>query len=269
MLYLLYYKKGKEELMDRVKGKVAIVTGAASGIGEASAKLLAREGAKVGVVDIDDENGARVVKEINTAGGEAVYHHMDVTEEKEIEQVFSEIYKKFGKLNILVNNAGITGLGGPSHLLANEEWDSVMNVNLRGPFWCVKYAVPYMLKSGGGSVVNISSIMGMLGGPGVTYGASKGGLRNLTKCDALNYIKDNIRFNSVHPGFILTPYTIKLGELRPEGAEKSMEELNRIIPMGRLGQPEEIANGVLFLASDEAIYITGTELIIDGGKFMT
>ncbi|MGD9142955.1 MAG: SDR family oxidoreductase [Dehalococcoidia bacterium] len=254
--------------MDRVKGKVAIVTGSASGIGEATAKVLAREGAKVGVVDIDDENGGRVVKEINSAGGEAVFHHMDVTEENEIESVFSEIYERFGKLNILVNNAGVAGHGGPSHLLANEEWDRMMNTNVKGPFWCVKYAVPYILKSGGGSVVNVSSIMGMLGGSGV-YGTSKGALRQLTKCDAITYARDNIRFNSVHPGFILTPLTIKLGELRPEGAEKSMEELSQGIPVRRLGLPEEIANGILFLASDEASYVTGTELIIDGGVFIT
>ena len=255
--------------MDRVKGKVAIITGAASGIREATAKLLAQEGAKVGIVDIDDENGYRVLKEINNAGGEAVYYNMDVGKEKEIERVFSEIYNKFQKLNILVNNAGAAGHGGPSHLLANEEWDRIMNINLNGPFWCVKYAVPYILKSGGGSVVNISSIMGMLGGPSTAYGTSKGALRQLTKCDAVNYAKDNIRFNSVHPGFIMTPLTIKLGALRPEGAEKSMEELSKGILMGRLGLPEEIANGILFLASDEASYVTGTELIIDGGKFIT
>jgi NAD(P)-dependent dehydrogenase (short-subunit alcohol dehydrogenase family) len=193
---------------------------------------------------------------------------MDVTKEKEIESVFAKIYQKFGKLNILVNNAGAAGHGGPSHLLTNEVWDSMMNTNVKGPFWCVKYAVPYILKSGGGSVVNVSSIMGMLGGSGV-YGTSKGALRQLTKCDAITYAKDNIRFNSVHPGFILTPLTIKLGELRPEGAEKSMEGLARGIPMGRLGLPEEIANGILFLASDEASYVTGTELIIDGGVIIT
>jgi NAD(P)-dependent dehydrogenase (short-subunit alcohol dehydrogenase family) len=254
--------------MDRVKGKVAIVTGSASGIGEAAAKLLAREGAKVGVVDIDDENGARVVKGINAAGGEAFYHHMDVIEEKEIEQVFSEIYKKFGKLNILVNNAGIAGGGGPSHLLANEEWDRVMNVDLRGPFWCVKYAVPYMLKSGGGSVVNISSIMGMLGGaPG--YGSAKGGLRNLTKCDAVTYAKDNIRFNVIFPGYIYTPQFERLASNSPGGIEGSVEKESKRIPLGRMGQPEEIANGILFLASDEASYITGAELIIDGGIIVT
>ncbi len=255
--------------MDRVKGKVAIVTGAASGIGEATAKLLAKEGARVAVTDIDDENGKRVVKEITDVGGKADYWHMNVAKENDIELVFSEIYKKYQKLNILVNNAGAAGGDGPSHLMTNEIWDRIMNTNLKGPFWCVKYAAPYIIKSGGGSVVNVSSIMGMLGGPGTIYGTSKGGLRQLTKCDAINYVKDNIRFNSVHPGFILTPLTIKLGESRPGGAEKSLDGLSQGIPMKRLGLPEEIANGILFLASDESSYITGTELVIDGGKFIT
>jgi NAD(P)-dependent dehydrogenase (short-subunit alcohol dehydrogenase family) len=255
--------------MDRVKGKVAIVTGAASGIGEATVKLLAREGAKVGIVDIDDENGKRVLKEITAAGGEAVYHHMDVTNEKEIERVFSEIYKKYQKLHILVNNAGAAGGDGPSHLMTNAIWDRIMNTNVKGPFWCVKYAAPYIIKSGGGSVVNVSSLMGILGGPGTIYGTSKGALRQLTKCDAVNYAKDKIRFNSVHPGFILTPLTIKLGANRPEGPEKSLEGLSQGILMKRLGQPEEIANGILFLASDESSYITGTELVIDGGVLIT
>jgi len=254
--------------MDRVKDKVAIVTGSASGIGEATAKILAREGAQVGIVDIDDENGDRVVKEIISAGGEAVYHHMDVTKEKEIKRVFSEIYKKFRKLNILVNNAGVAGGGGPSHLLANEEWDRVMNINLKGPFWCVKYAVPYILKSGGGSVVNISSIMGMLGGaPG--YGTSKGALRQLTKCDAVNYARDNIRFNTIFPGYIFTPQFKRLASKSPGGIEGSIEKESKRIPLGRMGQPEEIANGVLFLASDESSYVTGAELIMDGGIIVT
>jgi NAD(P)-dependent dehydrogenase (short-subunit alcohol dehydrogenase family) len=254
--------------MDRVKGKVAIVTGSASGIGEAAAKLLAREGAKVGIVDIDNENGNRVLKEIISAGGEAVFHHMDVTNEKEIERVFSEIYKKFKKLNILVNNAGVAGGGGPSHLLTNEEWDRVMNIDLKGPFWCVKYAVPYMLKSGGGSVVNISSIMGMLGGaPG--YGTAKGALRQLTKCDAVNYAKENIRFNVIFPGYIFTPQFQRLASKSPEGVEGSVEKESKRIPLGRMGRPEEIANGILFLASDEASYVTGSELIIDGGVIIT
>ncbi|OGO31515.1 MAG: short-chain dehydrogenase [Chloroflexi bacterium RBG_16_56_11] len=254
--------------MDRVKGKVAIVTGAASGIGESTAKLLAREGAQVAVVDIDDDNGRRVVREIVSAGGEAVYHHMNVAIEKEVEQIISDIYKKYGKLNILVNNAGIAGGGGPSHLLSNEEWDRVMNINLKGPFWCVKYAVPYFMKSGSGSVINVSSIMGILGGPTPAYCSSKGGIRTLTKADAVTYAKQNIRFNSVHPGYIITPLFKTLAAKSPGGVEKQIEKESQGIPLGRMGLPEDIANGILYLASDESSYVTGIELIIDGGKII-
>jgi NAD(P)-dependent dehydrogenase (short-subunit alcohol dehydrogenase family) len=250
--------------MNRVSGKVGIVTGAASGIGEATAKLLASEGARIAVVDIDDKNGERVVGEIISAGGKAVYHHMNVTVEEEIEQVFSQIYGEFGQLNILVNNAAIVGSVSPNHELSNEDWNSVMNTNLKGPFLCVKYAVPYILKSGSGSVVNVSSIMGMLGGPATVYNTSKGGIRQLTKCDAVVYAKDNIRFNSVHPGYTLTPLTRD----NPGGADKTTEQLFREIPLGRLGMPDDIAYGILYLASDEASYVTGTELIIDGGNII-
>lgn len=251
--------------MDRVKDKVAIITGSASGIGEATAKLLAREGAIVAVVDIDDENGERVGREINSSGGEAVFHHMDVSREREVEQVINSTYNKYERLNILINNEGIASVGRPTHLLSNEDWDKVMSVDLKGPFWCVKYAVPYILKSGGGSVVNICSIMGMLGGPATGYNTAKGALRQLTKCDAFNYAQDKIRFNSIYPGYIITPLFKKLASKSPEGIKGSILKESKKIPLGRMGLPEDIANGILFLASDESSYITGAELIIDGG----
>ena len=252
--------------MDRVKGKVAIVTGGASGIGEATAKLLAAEGAKVAIVDIDDENGKRVTKEIKAAKGTAEYWHMDISQEKEVEQTFADINKRYSQLHILVNNAGIAGYRKPTHETTAEEWDSVMNVNLKGTFFCTKYAVPYILKSGGGSVINVSSIMGILGGPTPVYNTSKGGIRTLTKADAVTYARDNIRFNSVHPGYIVTPLFRKLAAKTPLGVEKSIEKEGETIPLGRMGTPEDIANGILFLASDESSYVTGIELIIDGGK---
>jgi NAD(P)-dependent dehydrogenase (short-subunit alcohol dehydrogenase family) len=251
--------------MDRVKDKVAVVTGGGSGIGEATAKLLAREGAAVAVIDIDDENGERVTGEIAAAGGRADYHHLDVSVEKDVEKVFSEIFGKYGKLDILVNNAGVAAGGMASHEVTEEEWDSVMDVNLKGPFFCVKYAVPYLRKSGGGSVVNVSSIMGIMAGPTTVYCTSKAALRHLTKSDAVNYARDNIRFNSVHPGYIITPLFRKLAE-KMGPVEESIEKEGKAIPLGRMGMPEEIASGILFLASDEASYVTGTELVIDGGK---
>jgi NAD(P)-dependent dehydrogenase (short-subunit alcohol dehydrogenase family) len=254
--------------MDRVKGKVAIVTGGGSGIGEAAAKLLAAEGAKVAIVDIDDENGRRVAKEIKAARGTAEFWHMDISQEKEVEKTLADINKKYGQLHILVNNAGITGNARPSHETTSADWDAVMNVNLRGTFLCTKYAVPYILKTGGGSVINVSSIMGILGGPTPVYCSSKGGIRTLTKADAVTYARQNIRFNSVHPGYIITPLFKNLAAKTPLGVEKSIEREGANIPMGRMGTPEEIANGILYLASDESSYVTGLELIIDGGKII-
>jgi len=254
--------------MDRVKDKVAIVTGGGSGIGEATAKLMAREGARVAIVDIDDENGKRVAKEIKVTGGTAEFWHMNIANEKEVEKTFAEINKKFGKLHILVNNAGIVGQAGPTHELTSEQFDAVMNVNLRGTFFCSKHAIPYILETGGGSVVNVSSIMGMLGGPALPYNTSKGGIRNMTKSDAFLYSRKGIRFNSVHPGFIITPLFTKMASKEPEGLEVAIKREGGKIPMGRMGKAEEIANGILFLASDESSYITGVELIIDGGCYM-
>jgi NAD(P)-dependent dehydrogenase (short-subunit alcohol dehydrogenase family) len=254
--------------MDRVKGKVAIVTGGASGIGEATARLLAKEGAKVAIVDIDDENGNRVAGAIKDDGRTADYWHMDISQEKEVEKTFADIKEKYGQLHILVNNAGIAGHARPSHEMTAEQWDNVMSINLRGTFLCTKYAVPYILKSGGGSVINVSSIMGILGGPTPAYCSSKGGIRTLTKADAVTYARQNIRFNSVHPGYIITPLFRKLAANSPEGVEGSVKAEGEKIPMGRMGTPEEIANGILFLASDESSYITGLEMIIDGGKII-
>jgi NAD(P)-dependent dehydrogenase (short-subunit alcohol dehydrogenase family) len=255
--------------MDRVKGKVAIVTGGGSGIGESTAKLLAKEGATVAVIDIDDVNGKRVTTEIKAAGGKAEYWHMNISEEKEVEKTMAEIAKKFGKLNILVNNAGIAGAGGLLENTTAAQFDAVMNVNLRGTFFCSKYAVPYLLKNGGGSVINVSSIMGMLGGPALPYNTSKGGITNMTKAEAFLYSRKGIRFNSVHPGFIVTPLFTNLASKEPDGVEVAIKREGNNIPLGRMGQPEEIAAGILFLASDEASYITGAELVIDGGCLMS
>lgn len=254
--------------MDRVKGKVAIVTGSGSGIGEATAKLLAAEGAKVAVIDIDDENGRRVAAEIKTAGGAADFWHMNIGNEKEVERVFTEIGNKYGQINILVNNAAITGVAKPTHETSSEEWDNVISINLKGTFFCNKYAIPWMIKAGRGSVVNVSSIMGILAGPATIYNTTKAAIRHLTKNDAANYARYKIRFNSVHPGFIVTPLFKKLAAKSPLGVEGSIQTEGAAIPLGRMGYPEDIAAGILFLASDESSYVTGTELIIDGGKVM-
>ena len=265
MVKVAFAEEYKEGAMDRVKGKVAVVTGGASGIGEASAKLLAKEGASVAITDIDDQNGRRVVGEIKRAGGAADYFHMDVSNEKEVEHTFTGINEKYGKLNILVNSAGIPGGPKPTHETTAAEWDRVMDINAKGTFLCIKYAVPYMLKSGGGSIINLSSMLGLMGGGDPVYHASKGAVRLQTKSDAYTYAKDNIRFNSVHPGYILTPLFRGFGVRHPEGPDQFFADKAKMIPLGRLGTAEDVANGILFLASDDSSYVTGTELVIDGG----
>jgi NAD(P)-dependent dehydrogenase (short-subunit alcohol dehydrogenase family) len=251
--------------MDRVRGKVAIVTGSANGIGEATAKLFAGEGAKVAIVDIDDENGRRVAEEINTAGNVSDFWHMDVSHAEEVEKVFAEIHKKYGQINILVNNAGIAGGRGAPHKMPEEELDRVFATNLKGPFLCNKYAVPYMIKAGGGSIVNVASVYGILGCDTPAYDASKGALRAMTKSDSIVLRKHNIRVNSVHPGNIWTPLFEKIVDKVGGGAENTARLLSVPVPLARMGKPEEVAWGILFLASDEASYVTSAELLIDGG----
>jgi NAD(P)-dependent dehydrogenase (short-subunit alcohol dehydrogenase family) len=252
--------------MDRVKGKVAIVTGGSNGIGEGIAKLMAKEGASVCIVDIDDVNGQRVAKEIKAAKGEVMYEHADVSKEDEVKKAFAAFYKKYGKLHILVNNAGVGLGGGPAHLSKMEMLDKVMAVNVKGVAICNKYAIPYILKTGPGSIVNICSIYGIVASDIGFYDASKGALRAMTKSDAIVYARDKIRFNSVHPGNIHTPLFEKLTEMvDPGGVKHANLMLSVTNPLNRMGTPEDIAYGVLYLASDEASYVNGTELVIDGG----
>ena len=252
--------------MNRVKGKVAIVTGGANGIGEATAKLLAKEGAGVGIVDIDDENGNRVAGEIISEGGEAVYNHADIANEEEVSKAFANFYERYCKLHILVNNAGVAGPRQPAHQASIEDFDRIMNINLKGTLICTKYAVPYILKTGPGSVVNVCSIYGIVASDVPIYDTSKGGMRAMTKSDAILYARDNIRFNSVHPGNVKTPLFEKLvNEIDPQGVEHADYMLSVTNPLNRMGTPEDIAYGILYLASDESSYVNGTELVIDGG----
>ena len=190
--------------MGRVDGKVVIVTGGASGIGKASCLLMAKEGAKVAVADIQDEAGKKVVAEIEGNGGVAQYWHINVINEKEIAQAFQDIYEKFGKIDVIVNNAGIRGIEKPSDEIDTEDWEKVVDINLKSVFLCTKHIAPYMKKGGGGSIINISSILGLVGGQDPPYHAAKGGVRSITKSDAFYYAKSAIRVNSIHPGFIMT-----------------------------------------------------------------
>lgn len=252
--------------MKRVEGKVAIVTGGALGIGRATCLLLAREGAKVAVTDIADEEGEKVVEEIKELGGFAKYWHVDTSNEDEVSTAFSSIANEFGSIEILVNNAGIAGVNKPTHEISEKEWEKVMGVNIKGVFLCTKHSIPFMKKSGTGSIINMSSIYGLVGAADLpAYHATKGAVRLMSKNDALIYAKNNIRVNSIHPGFIWTPLVEALAKDSPEGVEAFRDQLDSRHPIGHVGEPDDIAYGVLYLASDESKFITGSELIIDGG----
>jgi NAD(P)-dependent dehydrogenase (short-subunit alcohol dehydrogenase family) len=248
--------------MKRTENKVVIVTGGALGIGRETCILLAQEGAKVAVTDVLDKEGKILAEEINHSGGVAKFWHLDVSDEEEVEKVYANVVKEFGKLDATVNNAGIAGADKPTHELSEKEWDTVMNVNVKGVFFCTKHAIAHMKKSGGGSIVNLSSIYGLVGAGDIPpYHASKGAVRLMSKNDALIYAKDNIRVNSVHPGFIWTPLVEELGKDTP-GFRKNLDSLH---PIGHIGEPIDIAYGILYLISDESKFVTGSELVIDGG----
>lgn len=251
--------------MDRVKGKVAVITGGGSGIGRAAALLLASEGAAVAVTDVNEKGGSEVVEEIIKGGGKAGFWKMDVTSEADIKTAFEDISKTLGNINVLVNNAGIGGASKPVDQLTEAEWDLVMSINVKGVFLCTKHAIAYMRKAGSGSIINISSIYGLVGAPDAPpYHASKGAVRLMSKTDAMFYAAEKIRVNSVHPGFIRTP--LVLGAARASGdAEGMLNYLTSLHPVGYLGEPEDIAYGILYLASDESRFMTGAELVIDGG----
>ncbi len=252
--------------MGRMEGKVAIVTGGALGIGRATSLLLAKEGAAVAVTDISDNEGSEVVSEIQGHGGVAQYWHVDVTDEKEIRQAFPEIYKKFGRIDVLVNNAGIHGVNKPTHEVTEKEWDEVMAVNVKGVFLCTKHAVPYMKEGGGGSIIHLSSNYGIVGAAdSPPYHASKGAVRLMAKTDAMFYAKDKIRVNSVHPAFVWTPMLESVSKTYSDGVEAFKERIIGRLPIGHFGEPDDIAFGILYLASDESKFVTGSELVIDGG----
>jgi len=251
--------------MDRVKGKVAIVTGGALGIGKSACSLLAREGSLVAVTDVLDSEGRETVRQIQEAGGRAEFWHLDVRKESEVNAVFKAVNDYFGRIDVLVNNAAISGANRPTHEITEEEWDELMAVNVKGPFFCTKHAIPYLKKSGGGSIINLSSIYGIVGAGDVPpYHASKGAIRSMTKNDALIYAVDHIRVNSIHPGFIWTPMVDKFArEMGDAGAAR--KQLDTLHPIGHVGDPDDIGWGIVYLASEEAKFITGSELVIDGG----
>jgi len=248
--------------MGKLDGKVALISGGARGQGAAEARVFAREGAQVVFGDIRDEAGKQVEAEIRAAGGEAVYVHLDVTSEADWRRAVNEAVSRYGKLNVLINNAGIVIPRVPIEERSEDDWELVMAVNAKGVFLGTKHAIPAMRRAGGGSIVNISSIAGI--GQSLhqepAYAASKGAVRIFTKVTASQHAKDKIRCNSVHPGPVDTDM---LHSAMPE-AEALQSRLLRV-PLGRMAAVDEIVNGVLFLASDDSSYVTGSELVIDGG----
>jgi cyclopentanol dehydrogenase len=245
----------------RLEGKVALISGGARGMGAVEAKLFAREGARVVLGDILEAEGRGVETDIQKAGGQAVFVRLDVTSEADWQGAVALAEQRFGRLDVLVNNAGVS-VRGRLEDVTGEEWDRVMAINAKGVFLGTKTAIPALRRAGGGSIVNISSQLGLVGTDHSSpqYQASKGAVRLLTKTTAIQYAKEKIRANSVHPGPILTPLT----EARWADPAHATMMLARI-PLGRVGQPEDVAWGVLYLASDESAFVTGSELVIDGG----
>ncbi len=255
----------------RVQGKIALITGGASGIGRGCALMLAKEGAVIVVTDLQDDAGKDCVAKIKQAGGDAVYLHHDVTNEGDWESVIAETKKRFGRLDVLVNNAGIAIASDSITQMSLADWRKQQAVNLDGVFLGIKHSLPLMRESGnGGSIINMSSLAGLKGSSRLAaYCATKGGVRLFTKAIAMECAerKDNIRVNSVHPGIIETPIWLSITPSASGGANApDLDAISSmVVPLGKKGIPDDIAAGVLYLASDESRYVTGLELVIDGG----
>ena len=251
----------------RLSGKVALITGASSGLsgslmgfGGAAARLFADEGCSVVLTDIKDEDGINTAKQIRDLGGTATYHHLDVTKAEDWITILKETVDSYNKIDILVNNAGSSARYTIEET-TSETWQAQMDIHGKGVFLGTKHVIPYLRQNGGGSIINISSIYGMIGSPSSTaYHIAKGASRLFTKSAAIQYASENIRVNSIHPGFAFTPLT-EVNYSKPDLQEWVLDR----IPLGRMGEAMEIAYGILYLASDEASFVTGSELVIDGG----
>jgi len=246
----------------RFAGKVALVTGASSGIGKATALAFAREGADVVIADVLDDGGQGTARAIESLGRKAMFVHCDVSKDSDVKALFNRISNTFGRLDFAFNNSGIEGQQGFTPDCSEENWNRVIDINLKGVWLCMKYEIPLMLKQGGGAIVNCASIAGVVGFPGIpAYVASKHGVIGLTKTAALEYAKSNLRVNAVCPGVIQTPMIDRF----VHGEAQIQKQFTDGEPVGRLGNPEEIASSVTWLCSQESSFVTGHPLVVDGG----
>lgn len=243
--------------------KVALVTGAASGIGKETAIKLSKKGAALVLCDIQKKELRETTKRIEGEGGRVIAVEANISSEKEVKKLIKKTIREYGQLDIAVNNAGVGGELAKTADYAVEEWNRVMNINLRGQWFCMKYEIPVMLEKGGGSIINVSSILGTVGFANApAYTAAKHGLIGLTKTAALDYAKEGIRINAIAPAFIVTPMLEKAGITKDEEMKESALKLH---PIGRLGRPEEVADAAVWLASDQSSFVTGHTLLVDGG----
>jgi NAD(P)-dependent dehydrogenase (short-subunit alcohol dehydrogenase family) len=251
--------------MSRLQQKVSIITGGASGIGEATCYRFAEEGSRVAIFDVLAKPGQNVANEINARGGEAMFLTVDVSKESEVANGVANVVQKWGKIDVLVNNAAIPGVNKFTHEVTLEEWELLFSINSRGVFLCTKHVLPHMMKAKAGSIVNFSSIYGLIGNDDLPpYHATKGAVMLMTKTDAICYAKYGIRVNAVHPGPTKTPLFMKAASTYPGGMEAYFAMFREKAPL-TLGEPVDVANCVLFLASDEARFVTGSSLVCDGG----
>jgi NAD(P)-dependent dehydrogenase (short-subunit alcohol dehydrogenase family) len=252
--------------MNRLAGKIAIVTGGAVGIGRACVERMTEEGAKVAIFDILEAEGNALAAAMSGKGREVAFWKIDVTNEAAMKSAIAASAARFGGLHVMVNNAGISGAAKPTDQVTEAEWDQVQAVNVKGAFFGTKHAIPHLRTAKGGSIINLSSIAGLIGIGGLApYHASKGAVRLMTKNDAITYAAERIRVNSIHPAYIWTPMVESHLRATSDDLEAAKADAGSVHPIGHMGEPDDIAWAVVYLASDEAKFITGAELVVDGG----
>ena len=257
---------GRDESMNRLHGKIAIVTGGAVGIGRACVERMAQEGAKVAIFDRTEAEGLALQDQLRAQGHTVVFWRVDVACETALQTAMDAAAAHFGGLHILVNNAGISGSAHSTEQTTEQEWDAVQAINVKGVFFGTKHAIPHLRRAGGGSIINLSSIAGLIGVGGLApYHASKGAVRLMSKNDAITYAHEKIRVNSIHPAYIWTPMVENHLRANSPDLEAAKAAADALHPLGKMGEPDDIAWAVVWLASDEAKFVTGAEIVIDGG----